>query len=118
MSAYLMSILRVIWTTCVLKYFAYNIGTLVYTGPDGIKSSATTAKALAAASPFLANGVLYMGEKIDKVVKIDLQTGHLLSEFGHPGHSKLTGNESILMLGRTDFRIRAFDASSGLEQVI
>jgi hypothetical protein len=95
----------------------------VYTGTDGIKSSATTARALAAASPFLANGVLYTGEKVDSVVKIDLGTGALLEEFGGGSSSSplaptAARNESILLLGRTDFHIRAFDATSGLEQVI
>lgn len=97
----------------------YNFtGTLIYSGVDGIKSSATTAKALTAASPFMADGVLYTGEKVDTVVKIDLNTGHVMNEYGNPIFpSTLGGNESILLLGRTDFRIRAFDANSGLEQV-
>lgn len=86
-------------------------GTLVYSGTDGIKSSATTARALAAASPFLADGVMYTGEKADRVVKIDLQTGNLL------GATPMLGNESILLLGRTDIRIRAYSAVSGVEQV-
>ena len=93
----------------------------MYTGTDGIKASATTARALAAASPFLANGVLYRGEKIDKIMKVDLKTGNVLNDFGNTNNENhpptLTGNESILLLGRTDFHIRAYDATSGLEQV-
>jgi len=89
----------------------------VYTGTDGIKSSATTAKALTANSPFVANGVLYTGEKIDRVVKIDLKTGNVVNRYGDPSlPSTVIDNESVLMVGRTDFRIRAFDAISGLEQ--
>jgi hypothetical protein len=66
--------------------------------------------------------VIYKGEKVDKIVKIDLKTGNVLNDFGNSNienHSPtLTGNESILLLGRTDFYIRAYDATSGLEQVI
>lgn len=86
----------------------------MYTGTDGIKASATTAKALTANSPFVANGVLYTGEKVDTVVKIDLNTGHVVHEYGSPTPAD---SESTLLIGRTDFRIRAFDAGSGLEQV-
>lgn len=90
----------------------------MYTGANGLRSSATTARALAAASPFLANGVLYTGEKIDRLVKIDVKTGDLLSDYGSSTPSpKAPGNESILLLGRTDFYIRAYDAASGAEQV-
>lgn len=46
----------------------------------------------------------------------------MLNDFGDSNsdyHAPiLNGNESILLLGRTDFHIRAFDAASGLEQVI
>ena len=76
---------------------------MVYTGTDGIKSSATTAKALANASPFLANGVIYKGEKIDKVVRVDVRTGEIIDEFGVADKFSpyVTGNESIIVLGRT-----------------
>lgn len=91
-------------------------GSLVYTGTDGIKASATTAKALTANSPFVANGVLYTGEKIDRVVKIDLKTGNVVNRYGDPSiPASVIDNESVLLVGRTDFRIRAFDAISGLE---
>lgn len=84
------------------------VGTLVYTGTEGVKSSATTARALAAASPFVANGIVYRGEKIDKIVKIDVITGEVLTDYGNTnnvedGQYKSGHSAGVVMLGRTGF---------------
>jgi hypothetical protein len=58
-----------------------------------------------------------MGEKVSRLLEIDMQSGEILQEFGTSQLIRKPSRANSFVIGRNDYVIRAFDSSTGAEEV-
>lgn len=100
-------------------------GSLLFSGPQGLRKSSLTASMLTDSTPFVTHdGLLFSGKKRSKLIGLDVTDGTLLHDVGVAGdlHGKLPevakrrAVRSPLWMGRVDYSLRAVDSRSGQEE--
>eukprot|EP00602_Paraphysomonas_sp_CaronLab_P004311 CAMPEP_0185030820 /NCGR_PEP_ID=MMETSP1103-20130426/17898_1 /TAXON_ID=36769 /ORGANISM="Paraphysomonas bandaiensis, Strain Caron Lab Isolate" /LENGTH=1201 /DNA_ID=CAMNT_0027566089 /DNA_START=102 /DNA_END=3707 /DNA_ORIENTATION=+ len=107
---------------CSVNRRAYSVvplldGSLVYRGNRGLRTTSIHARVLAENTPFRTHdGLYYTGEKLSRLLEIDMRTGELIAEFGANQMMRKNSSENSLVIGRNDYVIKAYDDVTGVQE--